>query len=220
VFLSGPCWDVISKGQSHLLGRRIPCEGGVEYLHSSPASRRRRRKGKSRIWDSKIWSRVPGDSDPRMTALARTSSNCKRQTRPLARESTSYQQARNCLTAINLVVSPRWVLYSQTYWPTDRRSYYKTRTRLVRQFCTRGCEDRTWACEAEESPVLEAVVTKRLVKRQQAGKLLSGCCGDLWIADISGGAVIVCSSGSCKLSKNPFINPSPVYSHTHIHVTI
>jgi hypothetical protein len=33
-----------------------PCGGGVEYLHRDPASRRRRRKGKSQIWDSKIWS--------------------------------------------------------------------------------------------------------------------------------------------------------------------
>jgi hypothetical protein len=57
----------------------IPCGGGVEYLHRSPASRRRRRKGKSRIWGSKIWSRVPRGSDLIMTALARTSSNCKRQ---------------------------------------------------------------------------------------------------------------------------------------------
>jgi hypothetical protein len=39
----------------------IPCGGGVEYLYRSPASRRRRQKGKSRIWDSKIWSRVPRD---------------------------------------------------------------------------------------------------------------------------------------------------------------
>jgi hypothetical protein len=27
----------------------LPCGGGVEYLHRNPASRRRRRKGKSRI---------------------------------------------------------------------------------------------------------------------------------------------------------------------------
>jgi hypothetical protein len=86
---------------------------GVEYLHRSPASRRRRRKRnpvpgrcnranlfledinmvpwpsslrESRIWDSKIWSCVPRDSDLRMSALARTSSNCKRQTHPLMRE--------------------------------------------------------------------------------------------------------------------------------------
>jgi hypothetical protein len=55
----------------------LPCEGGVEYLHRSPAGRRRRQKEKSRISDSKIWSGVPRDSDPRMNALARTSSNCK-----------------------------------------------------------------------------------------------------------------------------------------------
>jgi hypothetical protein len=37
----------------------------------------------SGIWDSKIWSRVPWDSDLRMTVLARPSNNCKRQTHPL-----------------------------------------------------------------------------------------------------------------------------------------
>jgi VIT1/CCC1 family predicted Fe2+/Mn2+ transporter len=37
-----------------------------------------------------------------ITALVRTRSNCKRQTRPLARESAPYQQTRNCLTVIRL----------------------------------------------------------------------------------------------------------------------
>jgi hypothetical protein len=35
------------------------------------------KKEKSRIWDGKIWSRVPQDSDPKINALARTSINCK-----------------------------------------------------------------------------------------------------------------------------------------------
>jgi hypothetical protein len=48
----------------------------------------------------KIWPRVPRDSDPRMTALARASSNCKRQTPPLVRESAPHQQTRNCLAVI------------------------------------------------------------------------------------------------------------------------
>jgi hypothetical protein len=80
----------------------VPCGGGVEYLHRSPTSRRRRRKGKSRIWDSKIWSRVPRDSDPRMTALARASRKCKGQTSPLVRESAPNQQTRNCPTVIKI----------------------------------------------------------------------------------------------------------------------
>jgi hypothetical protein len=75
-----------------------PCAGGVEYLHRSPASRRRRRKWKSRIWGNKIWSWYPRDSDPRMTALARTGNNCKGETRPFVRESAPHQQTRNCLT--------------------------------------------------------------------------------------------------------------------------
>jgi hypothetical protein len=46
------------------------------------------------------------------------------------------------------------------------------------EFCTRGCEDRTLAREAEESPLLEAVARERLMKTQQAGKF-SRCCGTL-----------------------------------------
>jgi hypothetical protein len=80
----------------------IPCGGGVEYLHRNPVSPRRRRKGKSRIWDSKVWSHVPRDSDSRMTALARASSNCKRETHPLIRESAPHQQSRNCPTVIKI----------------------------------------------------------------------------------------------------------------------
>jgi hypothetical protein len=39
-----------------------------------------------------------------------------------------------------------------------------------------GCEDRTLACEAEESPLLETIVMEWLMKTQQAGKRLSWCC--------------------------------------------
>jgi hypothetical protein len=35
--------------------------------------------------ESKIWSLVPRDSDPRMNALARASSSCKLHTHPLVR---------------------------------------------------------------------------------------------------------------------------------------
>jgi hypothetical protein len=37
-----------------------------------------------------------------------------------------------------------------------------------------GSEDRTWARETEESPLLEAVAREQLVKTQQAGKGLVG----------------------------------------------
>jgi hypothetical protein len=94
----------VIKGQVIHSQDWLPCGGGVEYLNRNPASRRRRRKGKSGIWDSKIWSRVPRGSDPRMTTLARASSNYTRkwQTRPFVRESASYQQTRNCLTVIKI----------------------------------------------------------------------------------------------------------------------
>jgi hypothetical protein len=47
------------------------------------------------------------------------------------------------------------------------------------EFCTGGFEERTSAGEAEEPPLLEAVAKERLMKTQQAGKWLIGCCGDL-----------------------------------------
>jgi hypothetical protein len=53
--------------------------------------------GESRIWESRIW-----DSNPRMTALARTSSNCKRQIRSLVTETAQLQQPRNCVTVIKI----------------------------------------------------------------------------------------------------------------------
>jgi hypothetical protein len=108
-------------GLYRFLSYPIPCGGGVEYLHRDPASRRRRRKGKSQIWDSKIWSRVPRDSDPRKTALARVSSIYKRQTRPLVREG-SPQKTRPYLPNSNkyLVVIPRWGSTPRlTDWLTD-----------------------------------------------------------------------------------------------------
>jgi hypothetical protein len=126
---------------------RRPCGGGVEYLHRSPASRRRQRKekpsawgynwaslflwdintgtwpfrlGKSRIWDSKIWSWVTWDSGLRITALARTSSNCKRQTHPLLREDVTQRlwpqvfSKKNCWSWVSRVLSPRRTDWWQT----------------------------------------------------------------------------------------------------------
>jgi hypothetical protein len=116
------CSKRLQNGGCISLKQSPPC-GGIEYLHRDPASHRRRRKGKSQICDSKIWSQVPRDLDPRKTALARASNTYKRQTRPLVREGAPQEQDRNCHTSNKyLVVIPRWVLCSKTDWPTDRRS--------------------------------------------------------------------------------------------------
>jgi hypothetical protein len=96
-------------------------ETGVQYLHRDLASRRRRRKGKSQIWDSKIWSRVPRDSHPRKTALARASSMFKRQIHPLVREGAPQKQDRICQTVINIWSwDSRWGSTPRlTDWLTD-----------------------------------------------------------------------------------------------------
>jgi hypothetical protein len=72
--------------------------------------------------DSKIWSRVQRDSNPKMTALARVSSNCKSQTRLLVRERPTSTNPQLSDSNKNLVVSPRWMLYTKTHWPTDCRT--------------------------------------------------------------------------------------------------
>jgi hypothetical protein len=103
-------------------GGSLPCRSGVEYLHRDTASRRWRQNGKSRVWDSKIWSRVPRDSDPRNTVLARASSIYKRQTCPLVREGAPQKQDRKCQTGKKyLVMSPRWGLHTKTYWLTGHQ---------------------------------------------------------------------------------------------------
>jgi hypothetical protein len=104
-----PCW-LLADSKLLLCSAQCLGGGGAEYLHRDPASRKRRRNGKSQIWDSKIWSRVPRDSDPRKIVLGRPSSIYKRQTRPLVREGVPQKQDRNCQIVIakNLVMSPRW----------------------------------------------------------------------------------------------------------------
>jgi hypothetical protein len=93
-----------------------PRADGFEYLHHRLTSRRRRKgnpvpggykwgdlaflvEGVSNLRQY-IWSWVPRDSDPRMTALVWASSSCKRHTRPLVRDGAPHQQTRNSLTMI------------------------------------------------------------------------------------------------------------------------
>jgi hypothetical protein len=86
-----------------------------------------RGKGKSQIWDSKIWSRIPRGLDPRKTALARASGIYEREIRPLVREKAPQKQGRNCQTVINIWSwapdetrhHPRWGSTPRfTNWPS------------------------------------------------------------------------------------------------------
>jgi hypothetical protein len=64
-----------------------------------------------------------GRQSQKKIALARASSIYKRQARPLVREGAPQEEDRTCHTSNkDLVVSPKWVLYSKTDWPADRRS--------------------------------------------------------------------------------------------------
>jgi hypothetical protein len=78
---------------------------------------------------------------------------------------------------------------------------------VVNQFCTGGCEDRTRAREAEESPLLEPVARERLVKIWQARR----CLAALYLR--------VVPIGVYKWSLNRVTNPNPVYSNTY-YVTV
>jgi hypothetical protein len=53
------------------------------------------------------------------------------------------------------------------------RSYREGAKLKLSHFCVGVCEGGTWAREAEASPLLEAITSKRLVKTQQAGKDLA-----------------------------------------------
>jgi hypothetical protein len=89
-----------TKQQSDCWKRHFVCGSYRGYIRRT--NWMRRQKGKSQIWESKIWSRVPKDSDPRKTMLARASSIYKRHTRPLVREGAPQKQHRNCQRVINI----------------------------------------------------------------------------------------------------------------------
>jgi hypothetical protein len=74
-------------------------------------------------WDSKIWSWVLQDLDPRLTTLARPISNCmsKLQANPLVREGVPHQETLNCQRK-NLVICTRWEPDTKMDWPIERRS--------------------------------------------------------------------------------------------------
>jgi hypothetical protein len=114
-------------------GRELyPCGGRVKYVHHDPVSCRRRRKGKSQIWDIKIYLQVWRDSDLRKTVLARASSIYKRQTHPLVREGDPQNQDHNYQTNKYVVMSPRWSSTPRlTDWLTDRQSQYDFDFELV-----------------------------------------------------------------------------------------
>jgi hypothetical protein len=112
-----------------------PRGGGFEYLHRSPASRRRRRKGKSQIWDSKILSRVWNDSDSRKTTLARASSIYKRQTRLLVREGAPRKPGHKSQSVINIWLwAPEGARHQDlTDWLTVSRNVTLTLTNRTEQ---------------------------------------------------------------------------------------
>jgi hypothetical protein len=71
----------------------------------------------------------------------------------------------------------------------------RDKNQLRNQFFAEGCEERTSACEAKNSPLLEVVARERL---ETAGwKMLRECCDDFYIVEISDGPVTACSSESC-----------------------
>jgi hypothetical protein len=112
------------------------------------------RKGKSQIWVSKIWSRVPRDSDPRKTTLARASSMYKRQTLPLVREGAPQKQDRNCQMVINI--------WTETYWLTISRSVTSTWLDLTWR------DEVVRVVEVENRAVVESEVKGRASRRRPA----------------------------------------------------
>jgi hypothetical protein len=54
------------------------------------------------------------------------------------------------------------------------RCYKQGRRLELNKLCMGGCEKRILAGEPQESPMLEAVTSERLVKTKQARKVLAG----------------------------------------------
>jgi hypothetical protein len=75
--LCGPCLDVIGRTISELNSVQSRVEAGSNTSTVALRVVGGDEKESLKSETVKIWSRVPRDSDPRMTALERASSNCK-----------------------------------------------------------------------------------------------------------------------------------------------
>jgi hypothetical protein len=108
-----------------------------------------------------------------MTALERASSNCKRQTGPLVRESAPHQQTRNCLTVINIWSQAPYGCFIPRQ--TDRLAVGRNiRLRLKNSsFGREPLFKKDLSTEAEKKPLLEAVTRKCSVKTLHARKDLA-----------------------------------------------
>jgi hypothetical protein len=178
-----------------------PCGGWVEYFHHYPASHRRRRKGMSQIWDSntRIWSRVPTDSDSRKTALARPRSIYKKETRPLVRGAPQ----NNCQTVINI-----WS------WALDRARHQDWLTVIlsVTSTLTLNCCCEKLVAEAREQfgnpeegePLRLEVATKQRLMKTNRLRIPSVSYSDLWSVWNSESIIL-----ACKSSENPITNTKP-----------
>jgi hypothetical protein len=126
-----------------LIAELHPCGGGVEYLHRDPASRKRWRKGKSQTWDSKIWSGVPRDLDPRKTALPKASSIYQRQTRPLVSVILRLTVSQSVSQSVSVRVEPHLGLMTRYLLLFDRYSLFIVVHPLWREdgsvFCQSHC---------------------------------------------------------------------------------
>jgi hypothetical protein len=91
----------------------------------------------------------------------------------------------------------------QTDWLTVSRNVTQTQTQTQLKGIERvqlrdvSRTGRTWAREAEESPLLEAVAREQLLKTLRTGEDLVFA-AVICSVKISGGAVITCSSESCQ----------------------
>jgi hypothetical protein len=99
-------WLSVSRNVTSTLNltyqMRYPCGGGFEYLHRDPASRRRRRKGKSQIWGSKICHESQGS--PTRERLRWRGPAAYTKDRPVLSSERALQknQTVNCQRVINI----------------------------------------------------------------------------------------------------------------------
>jgi hypothetical protein len=110
------------------------------------------------------------------------------------------------------VIRKRTGATSQFSWALQgmlRRDSAVVVSRQLRvEFCTGGCEDRTWVLEAEESPMSVAIAREWLVKTLQVGEDLA--CSDLLSVEFSDSAVITCNSEQCVRGLTiKFANSTP-----------
>jgi hypothetical protein len=119
----------------------------------------------SRFWGSKIWSSVPWGYGPRITALVRVNSNCKRQIYPLVREGAAQKKRSKLFGSKNILVSDSTCrFHTKISWLTWNNFDFSSQSRVGSRESRKLVTRQSPACKEASTGAQKTIVIRSQAK--------------------------------------------------------